>query len=315
MRSGILNVYKEPGFTSFDVVAKLRGILHVRRIGHTGTLDPAARGVLPVCIGRATKAVEFMAGWTKSYITDMQLGVQTDSQDMTGQILAKRPVAVSEEEIRSTIASFVGPQDQIPPMYSAKKVGGKRLYTYARKGVELERKASHITICDIRILSLKSPHVIMQVTCSKGTYIRTLCADIGDRLGCGASMVALERIRVGSFDCRTALTLDQIERTVADGRLGEILQPIDRVFADLPGVKLPEGLTKAARNGAPIDERTEGISCIWGGKEPTQIGGDWRQAKPGQAFRAYLSDGAFLGIYVRCKEGLRLKTFFYEERE
>lgn len=314
MRSGILNVYKEPGFTSFDVVAKLRGILHIRKIGHTGTLDPAARGVLPVCIGRATKAVDLMANWTKTYIADMQLGIRTDSQDMTGQILERNPVSVSEDEIQREVASFFGPQDQIPPMYSARKVGGKRLYHYARQGIELERRASHIVIYDIQILSMELPHVIMEVTCSKGTYIRTLCSDIGDALGCGASMAALERIRVGDFDSKTALRLDQIQETVAAGRLEDILYPVDAVFADFPALKLPKGLTKAGKNGAPIAEKAEGIACLYKGEKQSRTGSDWRKSSLGQAFRVYLSDGVFLGIYVRCEEGLRLKNFFYEER-
>lgn len=313
MRSGILNVYKEAGFTSFDVVAKLRGILHVRKIGHAGTLDPAARGVLPVCIGKATKTVGLMTDWTKTYLVDMQLGIRTDSQDMTGTVLEERPVTVSEDMIRQVLASFVGPQDQIPPMYSAKKVGGKKLYEYARKGIEIERKASRIIIYEIAVCSIDLPHVMMQVTCSKGTYIRTLCSDIGHSLGCGAAMADLERMRVGSFDRETALTLDQIQTAVSEGRQGEILRPIDAVFCDLPSVKFPECLTLAAKNGAPVGEEVLEQCTFWEGPGGECRAYDWSSAEQGQGFRAYLADGAFLGIYMRCKEGLRIRTFFYEE--
>mgnify|MGYP003322050787 CR=1 FL=1 len=191
---GVLNIYKEAGWTSFDVVAKMRGILKIKKIGHTGTLDPAATGVLPVCIGKGTKKVESFMADDKVYRTVMLLGVTTDSQDMTGEILTRTEVNLTEQDVREAIESFIGGYDQIPPMYSAKKVGGRKLVDMARKGIEVERKPRFVNIMDIGIDDMSLPRVTMTVTCSKGTYIRTLCHDIGQKLGCGAAMESLIRI-------------------------------------------------------------------------------------------------------------------------
>ena len=190
MYNGIINVYKEIGFTSHDVVAKLRGILRTKKIGHTGTLDPNAEGVLPVCVGKATKLCEFLLEKSKTYRATMVLGKVTDTQDITGKVLAEKEVAVTKEQIVDTIESFIGGYDQIPPMYSALKVKGKKLYELARQGIEVERKPRFIMLDDIKILDISEDlcHITIDVSCSKGTYIRTLCHDIGDRLGCGACM-------------------------------------------------------------------------------------------------------------------------------
>lgn len=209
---GIINIYKEKGWTSFDVTKKLRSILHEKKVGHTGTLDPEAEGVLVVCAGKATKLVEAITGTDKEYEAELRLGIITDTEDTTGTVLETRPVQVTEEEIRRVIRSFIGEQEQIPPMYSAKKLDGRKLYELARAGIEVERKPCRITISDIRIDEIAIPHVRMTVVCSKGTYIRTLCRDIGEKLGCGAAMSALRRTRVGSFRIENSKTLEELER-------------------------------------------------------------------------------------------------------
>ena len=185
MYNGVINVYKEPGYTSFDVVAKLRGILKQKKIGHTGTLDPAATGVLPVCLGNATKLCDMLTDKDKEYVAELLLGVETDTQDTTGEVLSRREVNMSEEQVRLAAESFVGAYNQVPPMYSALKVNGKKLYELAREGKEIERKSRTIEVYDIRIRQFLPPdRVEIDVDCSKGTYIRTLCSDIGKALGC-----------------------------------------------------------------------------------------------------------------------------------
>ena len=184
MYNGIINIYKEKGFTSHDVVAKMRGILRQKKIGHTGTLDPDATGVLPVCLGSATKLCDMLTDRDKEYEAVMQLGISTDTQDLSGEVLEECPVTVTEEEVRNAILSFIGDYDQIPPMYSALKVNGKKLYELARAGKEVERQPRAVTIYDITILDMKLPEVTFRVSCSKGTYIRTLCYDIGVKCGC-----------------------------------------------------------------------------------------------------------------------------------
>ena len=233
MINGVLNVWKEAGFTSHDVVAKLRGILHQKKIGHTGTLDPDATGVLPVCIGKGTRLCDMLTDETKTYEALLHLGIATDTQDMSGTVTAEAPVTVTEEEVRDCIASFVGEQQQVPPMYSALKVNGKKLYELAREGIEIERKARTVHFYEISILEVKLPLVRMEVTCSKGTYIRTLCHDIGEKLGCHGCMEQLIRTRVGQFDRNGAHTLDEIAAIVGEGRLSEILVPVDEMFAAL----------------------------------------------------------------------------------
>lgn len=211
---GIINVYKEAGFTSHDVVAKLRGILKQKKIGHTGTLDPAATGVLPVCCGKATKVCELLTDKDKSYRAVCRLGVETDTQDMTGTVLKEYDTAgIDEHRIRECISKFVGEIQQIPPMYSALKVNGRKLYELAREGKVIERKPRKIVISQIDLIEtdLENKTFTMDVTCSKGTYIRTLCHDIGKELGIGAAMENLVRTRVSVFDIEDALTLSDIE--------------------------------------------------------------------------------------------------------
>ncbi len=251
MIHGIINVYKEAGYTSFDVVAKLRGILKQKKIGHTGTLDPAAEGVLPVCFGNGTKLCELLTDKTKEYEAVLLLGKTTDTQDTTGVVLSERPVDCTEEEVRTAIMSFVGAYEQIPPMYSALKIDGKRLYELAREGKTVERKGRRIEIYEIEICSVELPRVTYRVKCSKGTYIRTLCQDVGEKLGCGGCMEHLLRTRSGNYGIDDSLTLREIEEARDQDRLETIVQPLESAF-DYPKLTVrPEG-KKKIDNGNPM---------------------------------------------------------------
>ena len=220
MIHGIINVYKEKGFTSHDVVAKLRGIVGQKKIGHTGTLDPDATGVLPVCLGKATKLCDLLTDKDKTYEAVMLLGMTTDTQDITGRILEEKSTeTLTADKVREVIESFIGDYDQIPPMYSALKVNGKKLYELAREGKVVERKARPVKILDIRIIEMDLPRVRMEVSCSKGTYIRTLCHDIGEQLGCGGCMESLIRTRVSAFQIEDAKTLEEIGALKQEGML------------------------------------------------------------------------------------------------
>lgn len=224
MIHGILNVRKEKGFTSHDVVAKLRGMTRQKKIGHTGTLDPDAEGVLPVCLGKATRLCEMMTDKEKAYEAVMVLGKETDTQDLSGTVLDTSATGhLTEEEVQEAILSFVGIYDQIPPMYSAVKVGGKKLYELAREGKEIERKARRVEIRSIRILEMRLPEVRFEVVCSKGTYIRTLCHDIGRKLGCRACMGDLLRTKSGNFTLDQSRTLSEIQEYLDGGRIGRFL--------------------------------------------------------------------------------------------
>ena len=211
MYHGIINIYKEAGYTSHDVVAKLRGILGQKKIGHTGTLDPDATGVLPVCLGVGTKLCDMLTDEDKEYVAELYLGVTTDTQDMTGTVLSQEEVTIDEEQLKRIIYSFKGTYEQLPPMYSAIKVNGKKLYELAREGKTVERTRRSVRIEEIEILEINLPLVKMRVVCSKGTYIRTLCDDIGKKAGCGGAMKSLERTRVGGFLIEDALKLDRIK--------------------------------------------------------------------------------------------------------
>lgn len=251
MINGIINVYKEKGFTSHDVVAKLRGIVKQKKIGHTGTLDPDATGVLPVCLGNATKLCDMLTDKSKEYVTTMRLGFCTDTQDISGEVLKQSEVCVTEDEVKNAVLSFVGEYEQIPPMYSALKVNGKKLYELARAGIEVERKARKIEIISIEILDMKLPDVTMRVHCSKGTYIRTLCHDIGLKLGCFATMVSLERTRVAGFTVENAHKLSEIENYVKDGKLDNMLTKTEEMF-ELMSVRVAPPYEKLLWNGNPI---------------------------------------------------------------
>lgn len=281
---GILNVYKEKGYTSHDVVAKLRGILKQKKIGHTGTLDPEAVGVLPVCLGQATKVCGFLADKTKTYVARVRLGVVTDTQDMTGEILKESPVHVTEEELRRVISGFTGEIWQLPPMYSAVKVNGKRLYELARQGLEVERKKRRITIYSCRIIEfLPETHEFsMEVQCSRGTYIRTLCHDIGEQLGCGAAMDFLERTKVGCFECQRAFTVSEIEQMRDEGTLAPVLVPLDTVFQEYPEIVVSQKGLRFLENGNMVRQ-------------------EWCEAgslpADGETVRMYGPDRTFYAVY------------------
>lgn len=250
--NGIVIVNKPQGFTSHDVVAKLRGIYKTRRIGHSGTLDPMATGVLPVFIGRATRAVEYATGHDKVYRAQLKLGVSTDTQDITGEVLNECEVNVSRNDFLSAVNTQIGEIEQIPPMYSAIKVGGKKLYELARDGVEVERKARKITVYSIEVEDFSPPFATLVLSVSKGTYIRTICADIGEELGCGATLTSLCRLQSGNFKLSDAHTIEEIQEN------GEaLLSPVDSLFSEYPSVTIDEKGTKKARNGAEVETKLE----------------------------------------------------------
>lgn len=288
MINGIINIYKEAGFTSHDVVAKLRGIVKQKKIGHTGTLDPDAVGVLPVCFGNATKLCDMLTDKSKEYRACMLLGETSDTQDASGTILSRTQVNINEEEVRDAVMSFVGEYDQIPPMYSALKVNGKKLYELARQGVEIERKPRRVEIHHIKIEEINLPRVTFSVGCSKGTYIRTLCADIGDRLGCGALMETLQRTRVGNFHIEQALKLSQIEELVRDNRLEEYVIAPDAVFEEYESLTVMPEFDKVLLNGNKLYFK--------------QVRAVRKRFEDGEWTRVYASNGTFTGVYTYCEQ-------------
>jgi len=251
MVSGVLNIYKEKGYTSHDVVAKMRGIFRQRKIGHAGTLDPEAEGVLPVCLGNATRIADLLTDHSKTYRAGLRFGLVTDTQDSTGQVLEEGdPSYLTEEEARRVILSFVGPYAQIPPMYSAKKQNGKKLYELARAGITVEREPAQVTVHRIDIRNMQLPEAVLEVDCSRGTYIRTLCHDIGQAAGCGAVMTGLLRTRVGSFHVEDSVTLSQLEEKIEAGELERFLIPVEELFLDvLRGSVFTEEGDRKLKNG------------------------------------------------------------------
>ena len=234
MINGVINVYKEPGFTSHDVVAKLRGILKQKKIGHMGTLDPNAVGVLPVCLGKATKLCDILSEKDKTYNATLLLGLDTDTQDTSGEVISKADtdsiMELSEDKVFETIKSYIGDYDQIPPMFSAIKIGGEKLYNLARRGEVIERPARHWRIIDITVTKMELPRVDLHVTCSKGTYIRTLCHDIGKDLGVGGCMEKLVRTKVERFSVEDSITLKQIEEFRDNNTLEDYITPVDEML-------------------------------------------------------------------------------------
>ena len=283
MINGIVNIYKEKGYTSHDVVAVLRKVVGQKKIGHTGTLDPDATGVLPVCLGRATKVCELLTDHDKTYEALLLLGKTTDTQDISGEVLEERdPGDLTEEEVRSCIESFIGEYDQIPPMYSALKVNGKKLYELAREGKTVERKSRKVQIHGIRILEMNLPHVRMEVDCSKGTYIRTLCHDIGEKLRVGDCMEELERTKVGRFLKEDAVTLDEVRQKMEQGEGAELFTPLDQIFAELPAVTVTDAKAWMSYNGNDLPERFLLEKEAW---------------TDGQEVRVYDSRKNFIGLY------------------
>lgn len=279
--NGIICVNKPADFTSFDVVAKLRGIMGIRRLGHGGTLDPMATGVLPVFVGTATKACDIMPDNTKSYRAGFQLGTVTDTQDITGKITASSDKAVTREELAGVIPEFMGKIMQLPPMYSAVQVNGKRLYDLARKGMEVERTPREIEVFSLNIINYdeKSRCGEIEINCGKGTYIRTIINDIGEKLGCGGIMTSLVRTSSGGFKLDDCHTFDEIQQARDEGRLHELMLPIDRIFSAFPKLRLNEVQTRMYKNGVKLDlNRLRGI-------------------RSGQVrYSVYGADGIFAGV-------------------
>lgn len=298
MYNGIMNVYKEAGYTSHDVVARLRGICQMKKIGHTGTLDPEAVGVLPVCLGSGTKLCDMLMDWDKEYIALLRLGVVTDTQDMTGRMIGACPEeqvrGLAAETVQDAVLGFLGEYEQVPPMYSALKVNGRKLYELAREGKEVERRARTVQIKELEIVSLELPLVRMRVVCSKGTYIRTLCHDIGERLGCGGTMESLTRSRVGIFRIEEALTLEQIEKLRDEGRISNVIIKPDIVFEKDRAVTVTAEGRRLAENGNVL-----GAGHLEELTARTDAAGEPAFAD-GERVRVYDGAGKFYGIYRYC---------------
>ena len=260
--NGIVIIDKPAGWTSQDVVSKLRGALHTKRIGHGGTLDPMATGVLPVFVGRATRGVEFFEHAEKTYEAVLQLGIATDTEDITGEVLEKKEVHISEAEFMAVLPKFMGKIQQVPPMYSALKVNGQKLCDLARKGREVERQPREIEIFRLECTEFTGITARLVVRCSKGTYIRTLCKDIGLALGCGGCMASLRRIQAGEYTIKESIQLQQLLET-ADPE--SYLRPVDSMFRNHPAVTLTENQEKRCRNGNPFSVKmADGLYRAYG---------------------------------------------------
>lgn len=266
--SGVLLVDKPAGMTSHDVVSQIRRLYGIKKAGHTGTLDPAATGLLVVLLGTATKAAEYIPSDDKKYEAGLTLGIETDTQDITGRILARSNVMPSEKEVIDAVSGFSGEQEQIPPMFSALKVNGRKLYEIARKGEEVERRPRTITVYSISAARITDSEYSLSVHCSKGTYIRTICSDIGGKLGTGAVMSSLRRTGCGSFSINDALTLDVIKDMTQEEKCRQLI-PVEDLFRDLPAVELPDFYERLCRCGAEI--YCSRIGCSLGAGEKVRI--------------------------------------------
>lgn len=282
---GILNINKPTGMTSFDVVRKVKTIAKTKKVGHTGTLDPEASGVLPICIGRATKLVDYIMNDYKIYKVELRLGVVTDTYDREGKVLRNEDVTLSKEKVEEVIKSFIGEIDQVPPMYSALKVNGQRLYSLARQGIEVERKARRINIYSIDILDIKIPTVTFEVKCSKGTYIRSLCYDIGEKLKCGGAMWNLQRVQTGAFNILDSVELEHLN---SDNIL-KFLIPMDKALNEYPEIYLDEKYEKLVFNGVTIKDK----SLL------NDIEND-------RLYRVYLKNNEFIGIGIKNSVGFKI---------
>ncbi len=288
--NGILLIDKEANWTSSDVVAKLRGVLRERRIGHSGTLDPMATGLLALFIGRATRAAEFAESRSKRYMAGLRLGLSTDTQDITGRVLRRSEQSVTKTELESVLENFRGEISQVPPMYSAIKKGGKKLYEIARRGGSVEREPRQLTIYELKLLGGDGADFILDVSCSKGTYIRTLCNDIGEALGCGGCMSSLRRLRVGDYSVENAYTVSQVEEAAAAGRAEELLLPVDSLFSGAGAVTVDREQEQAVRNGNNVK---------------------FRQTFSGQV-RLYSEKGEFLALAEQTDGGPHIIKSFFE---
>ena len=291
--SGILVMNKPQGFTSFDVIGKLRGILKMKRLGHTGTLDPMATGVLPVLIGTAARACDILPDETKAYRAGFQLGTVTDTQDSSGQVLETHPFDVSEEALRAVLPQFLGEIQQIPPMYSAVQIGGKRLYELAREGKEIERPARTVTVSGLTLEAYDraSGRGTLAIDCGKGTYVRTILHDIGGVLGCGCMMTALERTKACGFTLADAHSFDEVQQAADAGVPESLVIPTDRLFLSLPAVTLNETQTRLYRNGVLL-----ALSRL-------------RALPEGTRFRIYSAEQSFLGLADADREHNCLRIY------
>jgi len=287
---GFLNINKPEGWTSHDVVARLRSLLKVKKVGHTGTLDPAATGVLPICLGKATKLARLLTETDKDYFADMRLGETTDTQDATGKILIRRPLeGLTEDRVREVMASFRGEIRQLPPMYSAVKVDGQPLYKSARAGREVERAERTVVIHRFDLIRMEGDIVTFEVTCSKGTYVRTLCADMGERLGVGAHLHRLVRTRSGPFRIEEAMTVPEVETAVREGRIRERVLAAGRVLKDFPSVSVTNVGARMLLHGTPI-----GMQAL--GRVPKEF-------KTGQPVLVYNVAGDLIALAEALVEG------------
>lgn len=303
MTDGILPVFKERGFTSFDVVAKLRGIFSQKKIGHTGTLDPEATGVLVVCLGKATKLVDMLTEERKTYEAHMLAGRETDTQDIWGNTVKESGVCISPEEVRTALFSFVGEYNQIPPMYSALKMNGKKLYELAREGKEVERQPRKVHIYNVDMIEEFNPasnEAVFSVSCSKGTYIRTLIHDAGVKLGCGACMSALKRTKAAGFCLEDCVSLSQLREAKEAGTLGDLVIPVERVFEHLPRLVVKEEADRLLKNGNKIF--TEMLY--------NEHNRDVPEMSQNMMYRVYNYKGRFCAVYEMTDEGLKIKYNF-----
>lgn len=286
--NGILLIDKPPLWTSNDVVSKLKGVLKERRIGHSGTLDPLATGLLAVFAGRATRAVSFAESHDKRYTAALRLGLRTDTQDISGNVISKGQTDVKDEELDRVLSCFVGEIEQTPPMYSAVRVNGKRLYELARKGIEVERKPRKITVYSIERKGRESGDIVLDIKCSKGTYIRTLCSDIGEMLGCGACMSALRRTEAGMFSVENAYTLDEVIREAEIGDVSSLLLPTETIFSEYERIIVSASAEAKVRNGNPVSF-----------------------SAPDGTYRVCSQQGEFLAL-GKCEDGIMktIKSFF-----
>ena len=288
MKDGVLLINKPEGFTSFDVVAKLRGMLKAKKIGHGGTLDPNVTGVLPVFIGRATKAIDLAPCTDKSYTATLKLGVETNTQDIWGEVVSESSPEKDIEKIKATVLSFKGEQNQLPPMFSAIKVNGVRLYDLARDGIEIERQTRKISVYDIAFegQTENTDEYKFSVSCSKGTYVRTICADIGIKLSCGATMTSLVRTSALGYKIADCVSLDEVQAAVDEGRVDELIKDVDSVFDSFAPIFLSQENEKLYQNGVPIlAKKVSGV--IW----DTNY-----SLAESLSYRVYTHDGRFIGI-------------------
>lgn len=282
---GVINVLKPKGITSFDVVRDIRKIAKIKKVGHTGTLDPLASGVLPVCIGKATKIVDYIMEGTKTYRVEMKLGTTTDTYDREGTVLEEKEVSVSPTEVEKAIEKYKGDIKQVPPMYSALKVNGQKLYDLARKGIEVEREARKIQIHDICILSIDLPYIIFDVKCSKGTYIRSLCFDIGNDLGSGAVMWNLERLEASPFNIKEAIKLEDLN----EENIKQFITPIDEALKDYEKLYLDKKFEKLVLNGVILKDRR-----VLDNIEENKL------------YRTYIENDNFIGLGMKNAYGFKI---------